>query len=115
MAKVGQIVTTPTGSYCRITLDSGEKIIVNHEPGGRGTSTGARLTVERLKLMGFSSETVVSIDLDAAEGKAALAALRKEGTPGTPVSPLSSFVAYAQGCPSVAEVVARSRRLLEGR
>ena len=73
MAKVGQFVTIPTGSYCNITLDSGEKIIVNHEPGVRGGSAGARLTVDRLKLMGFSSEVVVRIDLDTAKGKAALA------------------------------------------
>jgi hypothetical protein len=33
MAKVGQVVTIPTGSYCNITVDSGEKIVVNHEPG----------------------------------------------------------------------------------
>ncbi len=38
MAKIGQAVTIPTGSYCNITLDSGERIVVNHEPGGRGTS-----------------------------------------------------------------------------
>jgi len=107
MAKVGQFVTIPTGSYCNVTLDSGEKIVVNHEPGVRGASAGARLTIDRLKLMGFSSEVVVRIDLDTAEGKAALAELTKEGSPGTPGSPLRVFVAYVQGCASVAEVVAR--------
>lgn len=115
MAKVGQIVTIPTGSYCSITLDSGEKIIVNHEPGGGGARAGARLTVDRVKLMGFSSETVVRIDLDSVEGKAALAALTQEGAPGTPGPPLRIFVAYVQSCASVAEVAARCRALLEGR
>ena len=115
MAKVGQVVTIPTGSYCNITLDSGEKIIVNHEPGARGASAGARLTVDRLKLMGFSSETVVQIDLDTAEGKAALAKLTKEGTAVTPDPVLHVFVAYVQGCASVADVVARCRQLLQGR
>ena len=115
MASVGQIVTTPTGFYCKITLDSGEKIIVNHEPGGPGASTGARLTVERLKLMGFSSETVVQIALDTAEGKAALAKLTKEGTAVTPGPLLHVFVAYVQGCASVADVVARCQQLLQGR
>ena len=115
MAKVGQVVTIPTGSYCNITLDSGEKIIVNHEPVGRGASAVARLTVDRLKLMGLSSETVAQIDLDTAEGKAALAELTKAGTPGAPGSPLRVFVAYVQGCRSVAEVVTRSRQLLQGR
>ena len=115
MAKVGQVVTIPTGSYCNITLDSGEKIIVNHEPGARGASAGARLTVDRLKLLGFSSETVVQIALDTAEGKAALAKLTKEGTAVTPGPLLHVFVAYVQGCASVADVVARCRQLLQGR
>ena len=115
MAKIGQIVTIPTGSYCNITLDSGEKIVVNHEPGRRGASVGARLTVDRLKLMGFSSETVVRIDLDTTEGKAALAELVKEGTPGAPESPLRAFAACAQKCASVAELVARCGELLQGR
>jgi hypothetical protein len=29
MAKIGPFVTIPTGAYCNITLDSGEKIVVN--------------------------------------------------------------------------------------
>jgi hypothetical protein len=34
MAKVGRFVTDPkAGAYCQITLDSGEKIIVNHDTG----------------------------------------------------------------------------------
>ena len=115
MARVGQVVTIPTGSYCNITLDSGEKIIVNHEPGARGASTGARLTVDRLKLLGFSSETVVQIALDTAEGKAALASLTKERTAVTPGPLLQVFVAYVQGCASVADVVARCQQLLQGR
>lgn len=115
MAKVGQIVTIPTGSYCNITLDSGEKIVVNHEPGGRGASAGARLTVDRLKLMGFSSERVVQIDLETAEGKAVLAGLVKEGPPGETGSPLRLFVSCVQRCASVADVVARCRQLQQGR
>jgi hypothetical protein len=36
MPKVGRFVTDPrAGAYCRMTLDSGEKVIVNHEKGGR--------------------------------------------------------------------------------
>lgn len=115
MAKVSQVVTIPTGSYCHIKLDSGERIIVNHESGAPGSSTGARLTVDRLKLMGFSSETVVNIALDAPEGKAVLAELTKAETLGAFGSPLLAFVAYVQGCASIAEVVARCRELLQGR
>ena len=115
MARVGQIVAIPTGSYCNITLDSGEKIIVNHQLGGRGASAGARLTIDRLKLMGFSSEAVVQIDLETAAGKAALAELTKEGALGQAGSPLRGLVAHVQGCASVAEVVARCQQLLQSR
>jgi hypothetical protein len=109
MAKVGQVVTIPTGSYCNITLDSGEKIVVNHELGGRGASTGARLTVDRLKLMGFSSDRVVQIDFDTPEGKAALVKLTRRGTALGP--PMRLFVAYVQVCASVADVIARCQEL----
>jgi hypothetical protein len=35
MAKVGVFVTDPkAGAYCRITLDKGEKIVINHDKGG---------------------------------------------------------------------------------
>jgi len=51
----------------------------------------------------FGSEVVVQIDLDTAEGKAALVELTKEGTPGPPGSPLRVFVGYVQRCASVAE------------
>jgi hypothetical protein len=115
MAKVGQVVAIPTGSYCNITLDSGEKIIVNHEPGGPGVSAGARLTVDRLRMMGFSSQTVVTVDLESAEGKAAFAQLAKDGPPGAVGSPLRAFVAYIQKCATVDELVARCRQLLQGR
>lgn len=114
MAKIGRFVTIPTGSYCTITLDSGEKLVVNHEQGPPGLSSGGRLTIDRLKLMGFSSETIVQIDLDAAEGKATLAALTKGRTPAASASPLGVFVSHIEGCASVGEVVARCRQLLQG-
>jgi hypothetical protein len=35
MAKVGRFVVDPkAGAYCQLTLDSGEKLIVNHDKGG---------------------------------------------------------------------------------
>jgi hypothetical protein len=44
MPKVGRFVTDPrAGAYCQITLDSGEKVIVNHEKGG---FKGGLLTIE---------------------------------------------------------------------
>ena len=39
MAKVGRFVTDPkAGSYCRITLDSGERILVSHDKGRVGAA-----------------------------------------------------------------------------
>jgi hypothetical protein len=37
MAQVGRIVATAAGSVSYITLDSGEKILVTHEPGEPGS------------------------------------------------------------------------------
>ena len=55
MAKVGRFVTDPrAGAYCQITLDSGEKIVVNHEKGG---FKGGGLTIEAVKFMGLSRRT----------------------------------------------------------
>ena len=52
MPKVGRFVTDPrAGAYCQITLDSGEKIIVNHEKGG---FKGGLLTIEVTKFLGFA-------------------------------------------------------------
>ena len=51
MAKVGRFVTDPkAGAYCQITLDSGEKIIVNHDKGG---FKGGMLTIEVLEAHGL--------------------------------------------------------------
>ena len=35
MGKVGRFVIDPkAGAYCQVVLDSGEKILVNHDKGG---------------------------------------------------------------------------------
>ena len=66
MAKVGRFVVDPkAGAYCQITLDSGEKIVVNHDKGG---FKGGHLTIEVPKFLGLSSERIFSCDLDAGEG-----------------------------------------------
>jgi hypothetical protein len=109
MAKIGPFVTIPTGAYCNITLDSGEKIVVNYEEGGHGREASPRLTVDRIKMMGFSSERVFELDLATATGAATLAALTEAGTSG---SALRRFVAHVQECRSVAELVAHCRRPL---
>lgn len=111
MAKVGRFVTDPkAGSYCHIALDSGEKIIVNHDKGG---FKGGRLTIEVSKLMGFTSNRIFACELDSSEGQAALTHLTR-GVPPTSVgaTPLGAFVEYVKDCGSVADVKARCAELM---
>jgi hypothetical protein len=103
MAKVGRFVTDPrAGAYCQITLDSGEKLVVNHEKGG---FKGGMLTIEIVKFMGLSSDRFFTCNLDSEEGRAVLTqltrGLRQDSVEATP---LGAFVEYVKGCGSVAEV-----------
>ena len=51
MAKVGRFVTDPkAGSYCRITLDSGNRILVSH---GKGRGGAGAVTIEEVRWWGF--------------------------------------------------------------
>lgn len=114
MAKVGRFVVDPkAGSYCQITLDSGEKIIVNHDKGG---FKGGRLTIELSKFMGFSSERLFTCDLDSTAGKAVLARLTRDAREGTAqATPLGAFVEDLKNCASVTEVKARCAVLMPPR
>jgi hypothetical protein len=109
MTKVGRFVTDPrAGAYCQITLDSGEKIIVNHDKGG---FKGGRLTIEVSKFMGLSSERIFACDLDSPEGTAALRRLTS-GAEGAEATPLGAFVNHVKACGSVVEVKARCGSLM---
>ena len=111
MTKIGRWVTDPkAGGYCTITLDSGDKIVVNHDKGG---FKGGRLTIERLKFMGFSSDRIFACDLDAAEGKSALSFLTRDAQERSlDGTPLGAFVKYLKTCGSVDEVKARCAALM---
>ena len=93
MAKVGRFVTDPkAGAYCQITLDSGEKIIVNHDK----------------KFMGFSSDRVFLCNLDSDEGRTALTQLTRNVRPDSvEATPLAAFVEYFKDCRSVSEIKAK--------
>jgi hypothetical protein len=110
MAKVGPFISDPkAGAYCQITLDSGEKLIVNHDKGG---FKGGRITIELSKFMGFSSERIFSCDLDSPEGKAALAQLTHGAREGSvEATPLGAVVECVKHCRSVAEVKTRCAAL----
>jgi hypothetical protein len=113
MAKVGPFILDPkAGAYCRITLDSGEKILINHEQGG---FKGGRLVIEQSKFFGFSADRVFECDLDSPRGRAALAELTSESRTGTvEATPLGAFVEYVKDCKSVAEVRTKCSGLVSG-
>jgi hypothetical protein len=105
MTKVGRFVTEPkAGSYCQITLDSGEKIIVNHDK--------TQLTIELSKLFGFSSDRIFACDLETPEGRAVLAELTRGSQPGTAdASPLGALVKYVKDQGTAADVKNRCSAL----
>jgi hypothetical protein len=109
MAKVGRFVTDPkAGAYCQITLDSGEKILVNHDKGG---FKGGHVTIEVSKFLGLSSERIFECDLDSAAGTAALGRLTR-GAEGVEATPLGAFVRHVKECGSVADVKSRCGALM---
>jgi hypothetical protein len=112
MTKVGRFVTDPkAGAYCQITLDSGEKVIVNHDKGG---FKGGNLTVETTKWWG-GGQRVFACNLDGPEGQAALARLTRGASEGSALAtPLGAFVEYVKDCKSVDEIMARGTALMAG-
>src|SRR5258707_13692203 len=85
MPKVGRFVTDPRASaYCQVTLDSGEKVVVNHQKGG---FKGGLLTIEVSKFMGFSSDRVFACDLDSPADQRVLAWLTRGAGPGSLAAP----------------------------
>jgi hypothetical protein len=113
MGKVGRFVVDPkAGAYCDVTLDNGEKLIVNHEKGG---FKGGVLTVEKKKWMGLGSERLFLCDLDAASGKAALARLT-HGVPSDSAraTPLGAFAEHVKDCKTADDAKAKCEALLAG-
>jgi hypothetical protein len=111
MAKVGRVVVdSKVGAHCTITLDSGEKIIVNHD---KAEVRGGSVTIERLKLLGFSSDRLLRCDLEREPGTSILRFLTRDAVAGSPeATPLGAFVKYLASCRSSGEVVSRCAALL---
>ena len=113
MAKVGRFVVDPkAGAYCQITLDSGEKLLVNHDKGG---FKGGQVTIDVTKFLGFGSERIFTCDLDGAAGKAVLARLTRDAPEGSAgATPLGAFVEAIKDCRSVSDVKTRGAALTSG-
>ena len=112
MAKIGRFITDPkAGAYCQIVLDSGDKIVVNHDKGG---FKGGHLTIEITKWWG-GGRRVFACDLESGAGKAALARLTESATAGSAnATPLGAFVEYVKDCRSVDDLEAKCETLLRG-
>jgi len=111
MAKVGMFVTDPkAGAYCQITLDSGQKIVINHPQGG---FKGGPITIDEVKWWGLGSgETLLKCDLDSPEGKATLSELTKDAKSGTAdATPLGAFVNFVKTEKDIAAVKAKCAAL----
>ena len=110
MAKVGRFVTDPkAGAYCQITLDSGEKFVVNHDKGG---FKGGNLTMETTKWWG-GGERFFHCNLDSPEGRAALVRLVKGAAEGSVLAtPLGAFAEYVKDCTSLQEVRTKCAALM---
>lgn len=108
MTKVGRFITDPkAGAYCQIDLDSGTKILVNHEKGG---PRGGRLTVTEKKW--FGGETFLDLQLDSAAGQAALSRLTAGAPEGSArATPLGALVEALKDCQSADDVRARCASL----
>jgi hypothetical protein len=113
MAKVGRFVVDPkAGAYCNITLDSGEKILVNHDKGGR---KGGNVVIEKTGWLGLGGQRVFDCNLDSPEGAAAMTRLTQGvASESADATPLGAFVNYVKDCKSVEEVKARCTALLAG-
>jgi hypothetical protein len=112
MAKVGRFVTDPkAGWYCRITLDSGDRILVSHDKGGFG---GGSVTIQEVRWWGFASgESLFACDLESAEGRRLRARLVEGAPPGSArATPLGALVEYVKRCRSLNEVKAACEALL---
>ena len=106
MGKVGAFVRDPkAGSYCQITLEGGDKIIVNHHRW--------HLSIEHSKFFGFSSDILFRCDLDSPEGRTALKTLTRDALPNSAdATPLGAFVKFVRGCQSAADVRIRCSTLM---
>ena len=110
MGKVGRFVIDPkAGAYCQIVLDSGEKILVNHDKGG---FKGGRLSISQVKWLGLGGETLFECNLDGVAGKAAMAELTRGVDLGSArATPLGAFVEYVKDCHDLASLKSKCSAL----
>jgi len=114
LPRVGRFITDPrVGAYCHIPLDTGEKIIVNHDTGG---FKGGLLTIEISKYMGFRSDRIFACNRDSPQGQSVLAWLTRGAEPDSvAATPLGAAVEFVKDAGSLAELKTRCTALMSGR
>jgi hypothetical protein len=110
MSQVGHPVSNPTGGlYCQVRLDSGDRLLVNHD---KTSLDSGQLTIERLKWLGFGSEPIFTLDLATAQGRAALGRLTGAAAAGSgAATPIGALCDYIKGCRNLEEVRQRCEAL----
>jgi hypothetical protein len=112
MSKIGRSARGPGDvTYCRVRLDSGEKILVSHEKSGL---QNGRLAVEIPRWLGLNAERVCVLDLDTVEGRASMLRVLAVVPPRSDCTPLESLVEYVQEARDVDDVRWRCRALYAG-
>lgn len=112
MAKVGRVVTDPTAaSYCRVTLDSGERIVVRHDM-RRGAD--GLLTIEEVRWWGLVTGAIVfACDVESAEGRRLWTRLVEGAPPGSArATALGALVEYVKRCRPLSQVKAACEGLV---
>jgi hypothetical protein len=111
MGKVGRFVVDPkAGAYCQVVLDTGDKLLVNHDKGG---FKGGTLSISQSKWLGLASEPLLEVDLDSSAGKAALARLTQGvDASSARATPLGAFAEFVKDGKDVQDVVTRCRGLI---
>jgi hypothetical protein len=112
MGKVGRFVTdSKAGAYCRVTLESGEKILVNHD---RGETARGSLVIQEIRWWGLAvGDTLLRCDLERNDGQQLLARLIRTPPPTSGrATAIGALVDYVKDCRSVSEVRAKCAALM---
>jgi hypothetical protein len=113
MGKVGKFIVDPkVGAYCDVTLDNGEKVIVNHD---KGSLKGGHVSLEKKKWMGLGSDRLFVCDLDTPAGKGLLARLTRDAPADSArATPIGAFAEYVKECKSADDAKVKLEALLTG-
>lgn len=114
MPRVGRVMTDPqAGAYCPLTLDRGEKVVVNQ---ARGDFKGGLLSIETTKFIGFASDRIFACNPDNPKRESVLAWLTRGAEPSSPAAtPLAAAVEFVKDAGTLAELRTRCAAMMSDR